>query len=769
MVSTHEHQKSLAAKNLRSHSVFLPVKLLALFLCTGLAAAVPDIEEARRQLGSQDTKVRESFTIKIWESGRETLPLLRELASDEDPEISNRAGYVLRRLRMGLTPRSPEELLTLAEAVDIAKPEKRRTVLNTLLEHPEGAPVGLVFLDNWASREPGNPERLSALAKMVTEALLEQRSYWKTFFTESLSPRCRGFLIAAISQQDLPMKGQMIEILGRKNTKEVYGHSLESTLELNQLAHRRLAGIAVAQGRLSLAAQILAEGFEVAEDPDLARNLAYLESVGQVDPLPHHGRWSDELNLFRARMKGDRAEVLRLARGLKKSPLLEYECNLLAGELSPPHSSKSNLLPGAPTLDPLHTFFGNPADNPDIEALASAVLIDWSTLAKTLAILGQPVEASETLLSNDQASSAVGLLLRTGHREKALKIANDILNGLDEKKQIRMRISLAKLHLENGDKDAAAKVFEPLIFQGIQRDDIRRAALATGLKILPREKILPLATNLLAERPYQRAGSIPVFLPYPGQVSVSWYEYFRKNDPLLPPSVLFKKVENFLNGDRSKAKELIAESVTTSAKSKLLPNDPLYQHALFLRLPEALSIVEKAAWYQLNTKDLLAIIRDDTWPLDTRKQALKTALQIDPTNISLAWFNLQLNGTGNLENLHLLTLGEAGSALKLGALTQKRETLARCIGVSNLKNHATFTVLSVLGKSYLDNNQPGEAVLLLQTALLGEIASGIQPSSSISKTLENLTLLYRAKLAQATDESEQAVWKDRLKRIGKAN
>ena len=742
------------------------MKFLTFILSTGVAVAIPTIEEARRILGSQNTNEREEFTMKIWETGRNTLPLLRKLARDDDPEISNRAGFVLRRLRMGLKPGSPEDLLLLAEAVDMAKPEKRGPVLNDLLEHPEGAPIGLVFLDNWASREGENPERIASLTKLVTEALLEQRSYWKTFFTEALSPRCRGAIIAELARQDLPMKSQMISVLGKTRTGAVYEAAMSSPAGLNQSAHRSLAQIAVAQGEVPLALQILKDGLETAIDPDLARNLAYLEAVSETPASAHDGKWAHELALFRARMKADFPETLHLAKEMVKRPLLKYESHLLSGALAIPDPAEKSAPSDSSTLHALHSFFGSPAGEPDIEALASAILIDWSTLARTLTMLGRPIEASEILDSNGQASSAVGLLWRTGNRDKALEISQRTLDGIDENDQIRMRLTLAKLYLESGEKEFAAKVFEPLIFQGIQRDDIRRSALAIGLKIFPREKLLPLAKNLLAERPFQRAAAIAVLLPYPEKVSVSWYEYFREQNPLLPPSIIFKKVEDFLNGDLTKAREIISVSLKEKTKNTLLPNDALYQHALHLRLPASLEIVEKAAWYQLSTSDLLGVIRDESWPDESRKRALQIALKITPTDISLRWFDLQLNQNGSLESLHLLTLGDPGAALRLGAYTGKRETLSRCTGVANLKDNSSLRCLSVLAKSYFKNGEIKEAARLFQTILCGEIAAGNQPASSIQATLENLAFLYEARFQLSTGEDEKKLWGHRLKSIG---
>ena len=167
-----QDQKSLIAKIYSSDYVFHIVRLILIILTSATAFALPPIDEARKILGSQKAAEREALTLKIWESGREAIPLMTALSDDEDPEVALRADFVLQRLRMGLEPGSPDELLKLAQAVDEAKHDFRASRLGELLEHPQGIIAGLVFLDTWTSIPEYQSDQAFVLAKVLTESLI---------------------------------------------------------------------------------------------------------------------------------------------------------------------------------------------------------------------------------------------------------------------------------------------------------------------------------------------------------------------------------------------------------------------------------------------------------------------------------------------------------------------------------------------------------------------------------------------------------------------
>ena len=731
------------------------------------ALALPPLEEAREVLGSQETERREALTQEIWKAGREAIPLLTKLSLEENPEVFRRALFVLQRLRMGLEPDSPPDLLKLAEAVNLAKPEFRATKLGELLDHPEGVRPALVFLDSWAADRRMPAGHIFNLAEIVTQAILERRSSWKDFLSADLSPRCRGTIIAALSWEDLPMKSRMIANLAKRETKDVFEMAVTCPNQIATEAYIEMARIATVNGDVPLAVRILASGLHQDTTYDLARAIAFLEVAGEIPPIQYEGNWINELDLFRARAHQNPEKILQISSGPNVSPVLAYESNLIAGSLTLPSNDDGIDFPASTSLAAIHRFFGVPPGEPDIEALTSSVLIDWSELARTLMSLACPAEAAEKLSSEGQVITATGLLWRSNQRDKALSLAEDVLGGPDETLETRMRLTLASLHFDAGDREQARMVFERLITTGIQQDTRLQGALKLGLNFFSREELLPLASSLMADQAYQRAVSIAGMLPYHPKVSTFWYEYFREPDPAQSPLVILKKVEDFLSNQAEEARLIIENKIAESTKARLLPTDDLYQLALFLKVPGALEIVETAAWFQLSIDDLLSIIRDDTWDLAIRKRALSTALSIDPANVLLHWFNRELNQVEIPVELHLPTLANPGLALQLAALTGKRETIDLTSELADLSNHQAVRCLATLGQSYLKDNQTAKAGRLLQAAICGEIATGPQPATPIQSSLDTFANYFEARKSISADPEEAAIWTERLTRIGR--
>lgn len=757
--------RSLLSFRMSFPVTFYSVKILIFLLIIANALALPSFEEAREVLGSRETNRRKALTNEIWRAGREAIPLLQKLAEEENPEVFRRALFVLQRLRMGLEPDSPAELLKLAEALNLAAPESRASKLGELLDYPEGVRVALVFLDGWTADLQMPPEHIFKLSELVTRVVLERRSSWEIFLSADLSARCRGALVAALSWQDHPIKLQMIANLASKQTKKVFEMSVTCPDRIASDAYLAMARVATVHGEVPVALQILAAGLHEDSSYDLARAIAFLEVGSDLPPIRYDGNWLHELNLFRARARKDFEEALRLASKPDLNPILAYESNLASGSLTLPTTEGGAVFQSSRALAALHQSFSAPPGEPDIEALTSSVLIDWSELARTLMNLACPNEAAEKLSSEGQFLTATSLLWRTNLREKALSLGREALSGPADSLQTRMRLTLASLHFESGDREKARDFFGEVITTGIQQDTRLQLALKLGLKFFSREELLPLASGLLANQAYQRAPSIAGLLPYHPKVSTYWYEYFREKDPDQPPLAIFKKVENLLSNEHEQAQSIIAEQLAASTKLSL-PTDILYQQALFLRVPGALEMIKAASWYQLSIDDLFLIARDDSWDLQARKEALATALSIDPVNVSLHWLNMKLNRVNLPVSSHLPTLGDPGLALQLVAHTRKLETIALVSELVDLRDHRGVRCLTVLGNAYLKSGQPVQAARVLQAAICGEVATGPQPATGIQSSLDNLASYFEARKLTSSTSSEKEIWIERLDRIG---
>ena len=742
------------------------MKILIFLLIIANALALPSFEEACEVLGSRETNRREVLTNEIWSAGREAIPLLQKRAEEENPEVFRRALFVLQRIRMGLEPDSPAELLKLAEAVNLATPEFRASKLAELLDYPQGIKVALVFLDGWSADPQMPPEQVFKLSELVTKVVLERRSSWKIFLSTDVSSRCRGALIAALSWQDHPIKLQMIANLASQQTKEVYEMSITCPDRIASEAYLAMARIATVHGDIPLALQILASGLQQDSSPNFARAIAFLEAGSGLPPIKYNGNWIHELNLFRARAHKDFKGVLRLASKPDLDPILAYESYLVSGSLTLPSTEGSVEIPAGSALASLHQSFGNPPGEPDIEALTSSVLIDWSELARTLMNLACPSEAAEKLSSENQVITATSLLWRTNHRDKALSLSREVLNDPANSLQTRMRLTLASLYFQSGDREKAREFFKEVIRTGIQQDTRLQSALKLGLNFFSREELLQLVPGLTETQAYQRAPSIVGLLPYQSKVSTYWYEFFREKDPSQSPLAIFKSVQYFLANQREQAEAIIAEQLATS-KKLLLPTDVIYQQALFLKVPSALKMTKAAAWYQLSIDDLFSIARDSSWDREARKEALATALLIDPSNVVLHWLNMKLNQVELPVPAHLPTLGDPGLALQLVAHTRRLETIALISELVDLRDHRGLRCLTILGDAHLQNGQPGRAARFLQAAICGEIATGPQPATPIESSLDNLARYFKARKLISNSSDEKEIWTDRLIRIGR--
>ena len=742
------------------------MKILIFLLIIANALALPSFEEACDVLGSRETNRREVLTNEIWSAGREAIPLLQKLAEEENPEVFRRALFVLQRIRMALEPSPPAELLKLAEAVNLATPEFRASKLAELLDYPQGIKVALVFLDGWSADPQMPPEQVFKLSELVTKVVLERRSSWKIFLSTDVSSRCRGALIAALSWQDHPIKLQMIANLASQQTKEVYEMSITCPDRIASEAYLAMARIATVHGDIPLALQILASGLQQDSSPNFARAIAFLEAGSGLPPIKYNGNWIHELNLFRARAHKDFKGVLRLASKPDLDPILAYESYLVSGSLTLPSTEGSVEIPAGSALASLHQSFGNPPGEPDIEALTSSVLIDWSELARTLMNLACPSEAAEKLSSENQVITATSLLWRTNHRDKALSLSREVLNDPANSLQTRMRLTLASLYFQSGDREKAREFFKEVIRTGIQQDTRLQSALKLGLNFFSREELLQLVPGLTETQAYQRAPSIVGLLPYQSKVSTYWYEFFREKDPSQSPLAIFKSVQYFLAKQREQAEAIIAEQLATS-KKLLLPTDVIYQQALFLKVPSALKMTKAAAWYQLSIDDLFSIARDSSWDREARKEALATALLIDPSNVVLHWLNMKLNQVELPVPAHLPTLGDPGLALQLVAHTRRLETIALISELVDLRDHRGLRCLTILGDAHLQNGQPGRAARFLQAAICGEIATGPQPATPIESSLDNLARYFKARKLISNSSDEKEIWTDRLIRIGR--
>ncbi len=117
---------------------------LTLMLSCAALAEVPDgasqrvsaaaIEQAVRELGDDDFATRRSASHLLWRAGDAAEPALRDALESSDPEVASRARWVLERLRFGLHPDTPPQLVQLIDQFRYGNEAARRAVLKRLTE-----------------------------------------------------------------------------------------------------------------------------------------------------------------------------------------------------------------------------------------------------------------------------------------------------------------------------------------------------------------------------------------------------------------------------------------------------------------------------------------------------------------------------------------------------------------------------------------------------------------------------------------------------------
>src|SRR4051794_37466345 len=96
--------------------VILAVISGALAQADGAAGATPEqIARAIYQLGAPQFEVRQAATDQLWRAGTAAHSALQQAAKSSDPEVRTRATDLLNKLRLGIRPDTPPELLALID------------------------------------------------------------------------------------------------------------------------------------------------------------------------------------------------------------------------------------------------------------------------------------------------------------------------------------------------------------------------------------------------------------------------------------------------------------------------------------------------------------------------------------------------------------------------------------------------------------------------------------------------------------------------------
>lgn len=128
--------------------VLVPLSLL--LLAANLSSAPPaapteeQINQAVRQLGDDDFKVREKASAFLWNAGRPAEKALQQAARSDDIEVARRAKDILQKFKYGIFPDTPEEVVKLIRQYRSGDANAKNTAASELLKlgRPGAAAVG---------------------------------------------------------------------------------------------------------------------------------------------------------------------------------------------------------------------------------------------------------------------------------------------------------------------------------------------------------------------------------------------------------------------------------------------------------------------------------------------------------------------------------------------------------------------------------------------------------------------------------------------------
>ncbi|HEY2415652.1 MAG TPA: HEAT repeat domain-containing protein [Pirellulaceae bacterium] len=99
----------------------------------GAEPTAGEVAKAVEDLSAAEFDVRQAATEVLWQAGQTAEEALTKAAKSTDPEVRTRAAALLKKLRLGIRPDTPAEVLVLIDQFRYSQnPEQRRQALNEL-------------------------------------------------------------------------------------------------------------------------------------------------------------------------------------------------------------------------------------------------------------------------------------------------------------------------------------------------------------------------------------------------------------------------------------------------------------------------------------------------------------------------------------------------------------------------------------------------------------------------------------------------------------
>ena len=421
---------------------------LASFLLLGLVSLAAakgrdeEIAEAVKQLGHNSYPVREAATARLWAFGPDAIRALEAAARSDDPEVRVRARAILDKLRYGILPNSPPDLVALAERYRRGDKAARRAVLGALLKKGMEAfdmvralylterDIGLrVLLAKWLGEKIPESAREKLAKGKRDEALALLRSGLSTGNPQVLCHYAAWQLLTG----NLPA--------ARKSARA------EAEKGGDRDTYALLARLAFAAGDLK-AARLAAEE---SRDPTLQRRVLIEQrdwpALAQTieDARPESGPTAAGLLAFYQRLAGDE-EGLHAAVGLLKDMARKR------------HKSPYHIMRCANAL----LIAQRPADAVEVCLMgerfreAFGIRMAQGKRKEALALL-EPLTSQKV----EDRLFVVNAYMKLGKKKEALRLMERLTVELRAKRtRAAMRVALARLYYLAGAKDRWLEIIE---------------------------------------------------------------------------------------------------------------------------------------------------------------------------------------------------------------------------------------------------------------------------------------------------------------------
>ena len=388
-----------------------------IFVCGLVAPVVAADDEKtgrdwRKVLGASDFTERESAMAELWKQGEEALAVLEKLSADRDPEVAARGRMLLRKLKMGITPDTPEKLVRQIERYWSGSSREKIAVLKELKKEGE---FDLLF------RLGGMETDLVVRRDLDRLVAAELPKIVRGFLIQGNLERAREILGKSQQLESMIHLGHLLELSGdlEKEIARLRGSESKSD-QKRYLAYLRVKGDAVL-----LRSEAARLGDERAE---LLAALVVGDFTPYFEKLLQRGRMNDSsrdyLRWVLAEHSGDQAEQKEIFKRVMKAA--ELDSGSVPAKVTLFRMGYGDKVIG--TLSPrslatILEFHSMQEDYQKVEELLELPAGDefepW--LKKCVRDAGKELSRSEERPSFDRLVAAAGFLEGRGRVEEAVK------------------------------------------------------------------------------------------------------------------------------------------------------------------------------------------------------------------------------------------------------------------------------------------------------------------------------------------------------------